>query len=99
MDLNTYSLRIGDKLIVERDGQEHVMEVYMIHPPGTWGTSHAAGPHINCWIRPGGYAVGFDYTHLSSGVVKARRLTEDDCAELIENGSCIHSDCMRRAGK
>lgn len=99
MDLNTYSLRIGDKLVVERDGQEHVMEVYMIHAPGTWGTSHAAGPHINAWIRPGGYAVGFDRTHLASGVVKVRRLTVDDCEEFIVNGSCIHSGCMGKAGK
>lgn len=90
--MNTLALAIGDKLVIERDGQEHVMEVYMIHPAGTWGTSHADGPHINAWIRPGGYAVGFDYSHLRSGVVKARRLTEEDCEEFIANGSCIHSD-------
>lgn len=62
IDVNIYALKIGDKVEVTRDGQSHVMEVYMIHAPGTWGTSHAAGPHICAWIRPGGYGVTFDYS-------------------------------------
>jgi hypothetical protein len=90
--LNTTALKVGDKLVIERDGQEHVMEVYSISDPGTAGTAYYHGPHIGAWIRPGGYGVNFDYSHLRSGAVKARLLTDEDCAEFIANGSCIHSD-------
>lgn len=96
--LNLELLKLRDKLVVTRDGQEHIMEVYSLTAPGDMGRRFSAGPRVGAWIRPGGYSVNFDYETLKSGTHQVRALTDEDCEEFIADGSCIHSDCMGKAG-
>jgi len=84
------AFRVGDELTVTYDGQESHMVIYAIHPPGTMARRVSAGPRIMCHIRPGGYAVGFDYDTLANGIVSVAPATT--CREFLDNGSCIHSD-------
>jgi len=75
--LNLYALKVGDEIIVgTRGSTPSVMTVYRIDPPGTYATSHTDGPHINAHIRPGGYGLSFDYSHLRSGSIAARTPAE-----------------------
>lgn len=60
--VNTYALKVGDKVAVTTNGQTHIMTVHYISPAGSMGRAERHGPHIQAWIRPGGYGVGFDYS-------------------------------------
>jgi hypothetical protein len=87
--MNLESLKLGDKLVVTRDGRTSIMTVWHISPPMSGGRRESAGPMIHAQIRPGGWGVTIDYSTFS---IQARRLTDDDCEEFIVDGSCIHSD-------
>ena len=95
IDYNTYRAKIGDKIVVTRDGRTNLMVVHHISPPMSMGRRESAGPSIGAWIRPGGYGLFFDY-HTEG--VDVRALGEDECEEFAADGSCIHSDCMGKAG-
>jgi hypothetical protein len=84
------AFREGDELSVTYDGQTNHMIVHRILDPGTMARRISAGPRIMCHIRPGGYAVSFDYDTLFAGIVEVAPATT--CREFLDNGSCIHSD-------
>ena len=63
---NTHRAKIGDKIVITRDGHDIQMTVSNIFPAGSGGTSFAAGPHISAHIRPGGYSVSIDATNVDS---------------------------------
>lgn len=71
-DFNIHRVKVGDVLKVTRDGRTYDMEVFRIDPPGTFGTSYAAGPHIAVRIRPGGYAFTFDQGNILAGQVEVQ---------------------------
>ena len=89
INVTTERLKIGDKLVVTRDGRTNLMTVHTILPKGWGGVRESAGPHILAWIRPGGYGVGFDY---STTGLEVRALGPEECEEFVADGSCIHSD-------
>lgn len=89
INLTTERLKIGDKLVVTRDGRTNLMTVWHISPAGSGMTRESAGPHIHAQIRPGGFGVTFDY---STTGLTVRQLGEEECEEFVADGSCIHSD-------
>jgi hypothetical protein len=92
INLTTERVKVGDKLVVTRDGRTNLMEVYSIDPAGSMGRREPAGPRIGAWIRPGGYSVTFDY---STAGLAVRLLGPEECEEFVADGSCIHSDHTR----
>lgn len=89
INVTTERLKIGDKLVVTRDGRTNLMEVWHISPPMSGGRRESAGPMIHAHIRPGGWGVTFDY---STHIVQVRALGPEECEEFVADGSCIHSD-------
>lgn len=57
-DFNPYRAAVGDTVQVTLDtGETYAMTIYAVHPAGSGGTSHASGPQVMAWIRPGGFGV------------------------------------------
>lgn len=89
INLTTERVKVGDKLVVTRDGRTNLMTVHHVSVPGSMGRRESAGPYISAWIRPGGYGMGFDY---STTGLQVRALGPEECEEFVADGSCIHSD-------
>ena len=89
IDVNTSRVKVGDKLVVTRDGRTNLMEVWSISAAGTGARAERHGPMIHAWIRPGGYGVAFDYSTIGYDI---RVLGEGECEQFVADGSCIHSD-------
>lgn len=89
INITTERVKVGDKLVVTRDGRTNLMTVHHISPAGSMGRRESAGPSIGAWIRPGGYGLFFDY---STTGVQVRALGPEECEEFVADGSCIHSD-------
>lgn len=89
IDVNTHRVKVGDKLVVTRDGRTNLMTVWLISPGGEAGRAERHGRRIHAQIRPGGYGVAFDY---STTGLDVRALGEEECEQFVADGSCIHSD-------
>lgn len=92
INLTTERVKVGDKLVVTRDGRTNLMTVWHVDPPGTGMRRESAGPLVHAWIRLGGYGLAFDY---STQGVQVRALGEEECEEFVADGSCIHSGHTR----
>ena len=74
--MDTYTLQIGDKVAVTRDGNRTEMTVWKILEPGTAGRARSAGPWIMAHVRPGGYGMGFDSGTIAAGFATIEKVTK-----------------------
>lgn len=57
---STYTLSVGDVIVLNSSGKDLTMTVWRIESPGSSGRAESAGPRVMAQIRPGGYGIGFD---------------------------------------
>lgn len=81
---NPYSAKVGDRVAITRDGQDSILTIARIDPAGTYGTSHADGPHIVAHVRPGGYSVSLDGSNMSR--YNARTVSDAELPEEAPKG-------------
>jgi hypothetical protein len=97
---NTAAFRVGDDVVIVRNGQRRLMTIYRIDPPGTQGREIKDGPRVFCHgtgstvrqdngfeVRP---RAAFDYHTLELDLLRVEPPTT--CQAFLDDGSCIHSD-------
>lgn len=89
---NTNAFRVGDDVVIVRNGQRRLMTIYRIDPPGTQGREPEHGVRIFCHSTGGdaGRKAAFDYHTLELDLIRVERPTT--CQAFLDDGSCIHSD-------
>lgn len=101
--MDIQQLKVGDPVIVYRDGHGSKMIVRSIDPPGSAMRAVSAGPWINAHIRPGGYAVGFDLGTIAGGFLRVYSPAEVNANgtpyELIDGDEyCLECERDNREG-
>ena len=85
---STRNLVIGQKIMVTETGQEpRRMIVSQVHGPGTGGESWHDGNHVTAHIRPGGYSISFNDSHLRMGRIVISPYTPNHVQWSGENNS------------
>lgn len=66
-NFDTYTAKVGERIVIHRDGQDTTMTIWHISEPGLQGITRADGPRIFAHTKPGGFGMSFDAASLRAG--------------------------------